>query len=130
MHTVSFFCFLSFCATAWTFNVPQEWIVGLREGHTVEEHLALINEHVNIYQYIPEINGYAMATSDDDEQMLSSIRQDRRVGFVVQKPRGFFSEGERLQYQGYDLSEYEDERLWLTLQDQDPEVAVTDDGAT
>jgi hypothetical protein len=129
MHIVSLFYVFSFCATALTFDVPQEWIVGLREGRSPEEHLALVGQHINIKQYTPEINGYATATSEDDEQLLSSIRQDHQVGFIVQKPRGFFSKDGHNGLSGDDLDEYEDERRWLTLQDQDPEITITDDGA-
>ncbi|KAI4733000.1 hypothetical protein E4T50_16444 [Aureobasidium sp. EXF-12298] len=130
MHLVFLFYFFSFCATALSYNVPQEWIVGLREGHSPKEHLALVGEQISIQQYIPEINGYAIATSEDDEQILSSIRQDHEVGFIVQKPRGFFSTNAHIGLSGYDLDDYEDERRWLTLQDQDSEVTITDDGAT
>lgn len=126
----SFFYFFNFFATALTFDVPQEWIIGLREGHTLEEHLALIGKPINIKQYIPEIHGYAIPTSQDDDSILSSICEDRQVGFIVQKPRGFFSKDAHIGLSGDDLDEYEDERRWLTLQDQDPEVIVTDDGAT
>jgi hypothetical protein len=130
MHIVSLFYFFSFCTTALTYNVPQEWIVGLREGHTLEKHFALRENPINISQYLPEINGYAIRPSQDDEKILSSIRQDHKVGFIVQKPRGFFSKDAHIGLSGYDLDEYKDERRWLTLQDQDPQVAITDDGAT
>ena len=130
MHIHILFHFLSFFAITLAFNVPQDWIIGLRKGHGSEEHLALVGGHIDIKQYIPEINGYATATSKCDEQLLSSIRRDHEVGFIVQKPRGFFSKDAHIGLSDYDLDEYEDERRWSTLQDQDPEVIVTDDGAT
>ncbi|KAG9856769.1 hypothetical protein KCU98_g1291, partial [Aureobasidium melanogenum] len=71
-----------------------------------------------------------MPVSDDDEQILSAIHQNHLVGFAVQKPRGFFSVTGHLGFEGFDLMEYQDERLWLSLQDQDPEVWTTDDDAT
>jgi len=127
-----FFLLSTLCAIASAFNVPQDWVVGLRDNHTVEEHLATVSsQHINIEvkQYIPQINGYTIAPSADDESIISSIRQDPGVGFIVQKPEGYFSEEYRLGLEGYDLEAYEDERMWLTLQDQDPEVMITDDGA-
>jgi len=125
------FSLLILCAIASAFNVPQDWIVGLRDNHTLEEHLATVSQHININikQYIPEINGYAITASTDDESITSSIRQDPGVGFIVQKPQGYFSEDYRIGLEGYDLEAYEDERFWLTLQDQDPEVLITNDGA-
>jgi len=118
-------------AIASAFNVPQDWVVGSRDNHTLEEHLAAVSQHININieQYIPEVNGYTIAPSADDESIISSIRQDPGVGFIVQKPQGYFSEEYRIGLADYDLEAYEDERFWLTLQDQDPEVEVTDDGA-
>jgi hypothetical protein len=130
MHTTVLLHFLGLCTVVLGFNVPQEWIIGLRGNHSLEEHLALVETSIDIEQYIPEINGYAIASSRDDEKLLSAIRQDRGVGFVVPKPRGFFNTDGHIGLEGDDLSEYEDERLWLTLQDQDPEVVVTDDNAT
>lgn len=131
MHLMLTFSLLALCAIASAFNVPQDWIVGLRGNHTLEEHLATVSQHVNIdiKQYIPQINGYAIAPSADDESIISLIRQDPGVGFIVQKPQGYFSEKYRLGLEGYDLEAYEDDRFWLTLQDQDPEVMITDDGA-
>ncbi|KAI4754827.1 hypothetical protein E4T52_13105 [Aureobasidium sp. EXF-3400] len=129
MHIHILFHFIGFFAITLAFNVPQEWIIGLRTGHSSEEHLALVGQYIDIKQHIPEINGYAIPTSEDDEQLLSSIRQDHQVGFIVQKPRGFFPKAAHIGLSGYDLDEYEDERRWLTLQDQDLEVIVTDEGA-
>lgn len=122
--------FLSLCALASAFNVPQTWIIGLRESHTLEQHLAFVYKSIHVEQHIPPINGYAMPVSDDDEQILSAIHQNHLVGFAVQKPRGFFSVTGHLGFEGFDLMEYQDERLWLSLQDQDPEVWTTDDDAT
>jgi hypothetical protein len=122
--------FIDLCITVFGFNVPQEWIIGLREGHTIEEHLAVVERSIDIEQYIPEINGYAIYPTEDDEATLSAIRRDLKVGFSVQKPREFFTQDGHFGLEGDDLSEYEDERLWLTLQDQDSEVIVTDDNAT
>jgi hypothetical protein len=130
MHIAFLFHILGLCTIVLSFNVPQEWIIGLRQNHTLEEHLALIKRPIDITQHIPEINGYAIASSNDDEKQLSAIRKDLGVGFAVQKPRGFFNTDGHFGLEGDDLSEYEDERLWLTLQDQDPEVVVTDDDAT
>ncbi|KAK6000541.1 hypothetical protein QM012_003787 [Aureobasidium pullulans] len=131
MRTILIYHFLTLCAVALAFNVPQTWIIGLRDNRTLDQHLALINTTISVEQIIPEINGYAMPVSeDDDEHIISAIRQDHLVGFVVQEPRGFFSETGHLGLEGEDLMEYEDERMWLTLQAQDPEVLVTDDDAT
>lgn len=86
---------------------------------------------MHVEQHIPAINEYAIPVSDDedDEQILTAIRQDDLVGFVVQKPRKFFSATRDLELKGHDLVEYQTERLWITLQDQDPEVWTTDDNA-
>lgn len=129
MHLILVFLTLNLYAIASAFNVLQDWYIGLGENHTVEEHLATVNQHIDIKQHIPEINGYAITPSTNDEGIRSSIRQDPGVGFIIQKPQGFFSEDYRLRLEGYDLEAYEDERDWSTLQDQDPEVEVTDDGA-
>lgn len=130
MRFTSLFHFLGLCITVVGFNVPQEWIIGLREGHTLERHLAIVQIPIDIEQHILEINGYAIASSEDDENILYAIRQDSGVGFAVQKPRGFFTKDGHFGLEGDDLTEYEDERFWLTLQDQDPEIIVTDDNAT
>jgi hypothetical protein len=126
----SLFHFLGICNIVVGFNVPQQWIIGLRENHTLEDHIALLGRPIDIEQYIPEINGYAIYPTEDDEEILYAIRQDPRVGFAVQKPRGFFTKDGHIGLEGDDLSIYEVERFWLTLQDQDPEVTVTDDDAT
>jgi hypothetical protein len=126
MHII--LIFFGLCAIAHAFNVPQDHIIGLRANSTLENHLALIKTPINITQHIPSINGYALAPSPNTSAILSSIRQDPSVGFIIQKPRGFFSSNGHLGLSGDDLDEYEVERMWLTLQDQDPEVLVTDDG--
>jgi hypothetical protein len=127
MHFALLFHFLSFCAVSLAFNVPQDWIIGLRHNHTLRDHLAFLQFPVNIKQHIPSINGYALPSSTN-EALLTSIRQDPDVGFIVQKPLGFFSSNGHLGLKDDDLDDYEVERMWLTLQDQDPEVVVTDDG--
>lgn len=130
MHMLLLLHFTGHLAIATALNVAQEWIIGLRETQTLEDHFATIGEHVEIEQHIPGINGYAINPSTNDKSILASIRRDPGVGFVVEKPRGFFSENGHTGLKGDDLDAYEDERMWLTLQDQDPEVEVTDDGAT
>jgi hypothetical protein len=127
MYTIFLFYFLSLCAYTLAFNVPQDYIIGLRENHTLENHLASLTTLIDVEQYIPEINGYAIAPSANDKNIPSSIRRDPGVGFIVQKPRGFFSGDGHIGLEGDDLDDYEVERMWLTLQDQDPEVIVTDD---
>jgi hypothetical protein len=127
MYTIFLFHFLNLCAYTLAFNVPQDWIIGLRADYTLENHRALLNTPIDIKQHIPQINGYAITSSFNDESLLSSIRQDPGVGFIVQKPQGFFSSNGHIGLQGDDLDDYEVERMWLTLQDQDSEVFVTDD---
>jgi hypothetical protein len=127
MYFTLLFHFLSFCAVSLAFNVPQDYIIGLRANQTLQTHLAFLKTPINITQHIPSINGYALASSTN-ETLLSSIHQDPNVGFIVQKPHGFFFEHGNLGLSGDDLDDYEVERMWLTLQDQDPEVVVTDDG--
>jgi hypothetical protein len=48
--------FVGLCITVFGFNVPQEWIIGLREGHALEGHLAIVKIPFDIKQRIPEIN--------------------------------------------------------------------------
>jgi hypothetical protein len=127
MHILFLFHFLSFCAVYLAFNVPQDYIIGLRANHTLADHLASIKTPIDITQHIPSINGYALPPSTN-ATLLATIRQDPGVGFRVQKPQGFFSTNGHLDLKGDDLDDYEVERMWLTLQDQDPEVVVTDDG--
>jgi hypothetical protein len=127
MHILFLFHFLSLCAYTLAFNVPQDYIIGLRANYTLQTHFAFLKSPIDITQHIPSINGYALASSTN-ETLLSSIRLDPNVGFVIQKPRDFFSSNGHLDLSGDDLDDYEVERMWLTLQDQDPEVVVTDDG--
>jgi hypothetical protein len=128
MYTIFLLHFLSLCAYTLAFNVPQDWIIGLRANCTLKNHLALLNTPIDIKQYVPQINGYAITPSANDENLLSSTRQDPGVGFIVPKPQGFFFSNGHIGLEGDDLDDYEVERMWLTLQDQDPEVIVTDDG--
>lgn len=129
MHTILLLHLLSLFASVTAFNVPQAWMVGLRTDQTPEEHLSTVGQHIDITHYIPKINGYAITPSASDEAVLPSIRHDPGVGFIVQKPEGFFSEEYRIGLAGYELEAYEDERSCLMLQGQDPEITVTDDGA-
>ncbi|CAD0056005.1 unnamed protein product, partial [Aureobasidium pullulans] len=105
----------------------QSYIVGLRDSHSLEDHLASLRNDIDVEQRIPQINGYAIPISETNNDVLSRIRQDSRVGFVVEKPRGFFSQDGHVGLENDDLTDYLEERMWLTLQDQDPEVPATDD---
>jgi hypothetical protein len=127
MYFTLLFHFLGFCAVSLAFNVPQDYIIGLRANHTLKNHFAFLKTPINITQHIPSINGYALPPSTN-QTLLATIREDPGVGFIVQKPRDFFSTNEHLDLKDDDLDDYEVERMWLTLQDQDPEVVVTDDG--
>ncbi|THW61298.1 hypothetical protein D6D19_09979 [Aureobasidium pullulans] len=73
-------------------QVPQSYIVGLRDSHSLEDHLASLGNDIDVEQRIPQINGYAIPISETNNDVLSKIRRDSRVGFVVEKPRGFFSQ--------------------------------------
>ncbi|KAL2032273.1 hypothetical protein VTO58DRAFT_105445 [Aureobasidium pullulans] len=108
-------------------QVPQSYIVGLRDSHSLEDHLASLGNGIDVEQRIPQINGYAIPISETNNDVLFKIRQDTRVGFVVEKPRGFFSQDGHVGLENDDLTDYLEQRMWLTLQDQDPEVPVTDD---
>ncbi|THV64635.1 hypothetical protein D6D28_09758 [Aureobasidium pullulans] len=108
-------------------QVPRSYIVGLRDSHSLEDHLASLGNDIDVEQRIPQINGYAISISETNNDVLSRIRQDSRVGFVVEKLRGFFSQDGHLGLETDDLTDYLEQRMWLTLQDQDPEVPVTDD---
>jgi hypothetical protein len=127
MQIIFLFHFLSFCAVSLAFNVPQDYIIGLRANHTLQTHFAFLKSPINIQQHNPSINGYALPPSTN-ATLLSSIRLDPNVGFIVQKPLDFFSSNGHLGLKDDDLDDYEIERMWLTLQDQDPHVVVTDDG--
>lgn len=111
-------------------RVPQDYIVGLRAGRSLEDHFAALEHNVYVEQRIPEINGYATPVSDTNEDILFAIRRDIQVGFVVERPRGFFSKDGHVGLEADDLYEYEEQGMWLTLQAQDPEIPVTDDDAT
>ncbi|THY11517.1 hypothetical protein D6D01_08891 [Aureobasidium pullulans] len=108
-------------------QVPQNYIIGLRDGHLLEDHLASLGKDINVEQRIPQINGYAIPVSGTNNDVLSKIRRDTRVGFVVEKPREFFSQDGHVGLENDDLTDYLVQRMGLTLQDQDPEVPVTDD---
>ncbi|THW45703.1 hypothetical protein D6D21_04293 [Aureobasidium pullulans] len=108
-------------------QVPQSYIVGLRDSHSLEDHLASLGNGIDVEQRIPQINGYAIPISETNNDVLSKIRRDTRVGFVVEKPRGFFSQDGHVGLENDDLTDYLVQRMWLTPQDQDPEVPVTDD---
>ncbi|KEQ62340.1 uncharacterized protein M437DRAFT_84683 [Aureobasidium melanogenum CBS 110374] len=117
--------------------VGKQYIIGLRDGVSVHSHLASLPIMLRdqIEQVIPEINGYALpapynpSTSPLHHSILASIRKDPSVGFVVPKPRGFFSAEGGKELEGEELEEYKEERMWSTLQYLDPGVQVTDDGA-
>jgi hypothetical protein len=128
MHIFLLSHFLSLSAISLAFNLPQDYIIGLRANQTLGNHLALIKIPIDIKQHITQINGYAIAASSNDKSILSSIRQDPSVSFIIRKPHDFFSSDGHLGLEGDDLTDYEVDRMWLTLQDQDPEVLVTDDG--
>ncbi|THX02338.1 hypothetical protein D6D13_08395 [Aureobasidium pullulans] len=118
---------LNLCAMVLSSQVSQSYIVGLRDSHSLEDHLASLGNGIDVEQRIPQINGYAIPISETNNDVLSKIRRDTRVGFVVEKPRGFFSQDGHVGLENDDLTDYLVQRMWLTLQDQDPEVPVTDD---
>lgn len=109
--------------------VGKQFVIGLRNTGHVEKHLAslpaMLREQVE--QHIPEINGYAIPTFVGS-RMLDLIRKDPSVGFIVTKPRGFFSANGAKDLKGDEKEDYELERMWLTLQSSDPKVETTDDG--
>ncbi|KAG9529337.1 hypothetical protein KCU93_g3514, partial [Aureobasidium melanogenum] len=111
----------------------KQYIVGLRNTGDVEEHLAslpvVLRKHVE--QIIPEINGYAVSAAlSGSSTILDSLRKDPNVGFIVTRPRGFFSREGGKQLTGDAKEDYETERMWSVLQFSDPEVEATDDGNT
>lgn len=107
--------------------VGKQYIIGLRNNGDIEKHLALLPAELQtqVEQLIPEINGYAVP-STVSPNTLELIRKDPDVGFIVTKPRGFFSAegGEALE--GDEKEDYETERWWSTLQSQDPFFETTD----
>lgn len=120
------------------------WFVGLRKGHTLQDHFDTIGRQISIEQYIPlikpEHHGYAALIADDDFDLFRQIRTDPKVGFIVQRPRGFFSlsrretmpdwirENEVEEWIEADIRECEMFQQWGDLQDCDSEIPVTDDG--
>ncbi|KAG9693169.1 hypothetical protein KCU95_g13568, partial [Aureobasidium melanogenum] len=114
--------------------VGKQYIIGLRDGVSVHSHLASlpITLRDKIEQVIPEINGYALpapynlSTSPLHHSILASIRKDPSVGFIVPKPRGFFSAEGDQDLTGEEAEDYKEERMWSTLQYLDPGVQVTD----
>lgn len=111
----------------------KQYIVGLRDTGDVEKHLAslpvVLRNHVE--QIIPEINGYAVSAALSSlSTILDSLRKDPNVGFIVTRPRGFFSREGGKHLTGDAKEDYETERMWSVLQFSDPEVEVTDDGNT
>lgn len=117
--------------------VGKQYIIGLRDGVSVHSHVASLPIMLRdqIEQVIPEISGYALparynlTTSPLHHSILASIRKDPSVGFIVPKPRGFFSADGDQDLTGEEAEDYKEERMWSTLQYLDPGVQVTDDGA-
>ena len=129
MGTLTLLFLLGLCAMVLSSQVPQNYIVGLRDSHSLEDHLASLGNDIDVEQRIPQITGYAIPVSETNNDVLSRIRRDSRVGFVVEKPRAFFFQNGHLGLETDDLTDYLEQRMWLTLQDQDPEVPVTDDNS-
>lgn len=92
MGTSTLLFLLGLCAMVLSSQVPQSYIVGLRDSHSLEDHLVSLGNDIDVEQRIPQINGYAIPGSETNNDVLSKIRRDSRVGFVVEKPRGFFSQ--------------------------------------
>lgn len=113
-----------------SFWVGKQYIVGLRDGISVHDHLASLPASITdrVEQIIPEINGYAVSQSCSGVT-LDLLRKDPNVGFIVTKPRGFFSADVGKDLTGDEKEDFEMQRLWSSLQFLDSEVEVTDDGA-
>lgn len=127
---------------------PKLWFVGLRNGHTLENHFDTIGRQIPVEQYVPlikpEHHGYAALIADDDFSLFGKIRSDPNVGFIVQKPRGFFLSRretlpEKLIPDWVDEDKVEEEieveihecemfQRWAELQDCDSEISITDGG--
>ncbi|KAG9951648.1 hypothetical protein KCU85_g2654, partial [Aureobasidium melanogenum] len=111
------------------------WIVGLREGQTIEKHLDLVGRSIPIREHRPEINGYTASVSDDDSDLLKAIRSDDQVGFVVKMTEYYFRKTEKFIQDGWDEDDddlYEHmtrpDHHWHNLQGNDPEIRVSDEG--
>lgn len=123
-------------ASACSPQVSKNWVVGLRQGHTLEKHLETVGRAIPIEQYIPHIHpanhGYAASIAEDDHELFQLIRGDPGVGFVVQKARGFFAPSDSSETEGLDedgLEMYNWAREWDEMQMCDTNLVVTDWGA-
>ncbi|THZ06353.1 hypothetical protein D6C91_10414 [Aureobasidium pullulans] len=112
---------LNLCAMVLSSEVSQSYIVGLRDSHSLEDHLASLGIGIDVEQRIPQINGYAIPISETNNDVLSKIRRDSRVGFVVENPLDSSLKTGTLGSRPM-ISQI----IW-SREYQDPEVPVTDD---
>ncbi|THY86494.1 hypothetical protein D6C93_07867, partial [Aureobasidium pullulans] len=66
--------------------ISRIWVVGIREDYTIEDHLTFVGREVPIHERIrlqPHHYAYVVLTSNEDNDLISTIRSDPSVGFVV-----------------------------------------------
>lgn len=70
-------------------------------------------------------------SSNEDNDLISTIRSDPSVGYVVKVPRNYLRLIEEAFPYGFDEDDeeiYTAQRSWFGLQEADPEVQVSDLG--
>lgn len=127
------FFFMNFVALAQSL-ICRIWVVGIQEDYTIEDHLTFVGRKVPIHERIrlqPHHDAYTIPSSNDDNDLISAIRSDPGVGFVVKVPRNYLRPIEEAFPYGFDEDDeeiYTARRSWFGLKEADPEVQVSDLG--
>ncbi|THZ77411.1 hypothetical protein D6C85_01676 [Aureobasidium pullulans] len=127
------FFFMNFVALAQSL-ICRIWVVGIREDYTIEDHLTFVGRKVPIHERIrlqPHHDAYTISSSNNDNDLISAIRSDPSVGFVVKVPRNYLRPIEEAFPYGFDEDDeeiYTAQRSWFGLEEADPEVQVSDLG--
>ncbi|CAD0088840.1 unnamed protein product [Aureobasidium vineae] len=136
IFTFAYFTLIASCLVEFVrSHTPHVWMVGLREGQTIEKHLDFVGRPIPVEERRPEINGYTASISDDDTELFKATRKDPDVGFVVKMPEDYFRKIEKIIEDGWDeddrdLYEYMTypNHHWHNLQGRDYEILVSDEG--
>lgn len=108
---------------------PSVWAVGLSSGQTLENHLRIVDRSIDLQEHRLDSNIYTAFIPNDDKAILSAIRRDPSVGFLVKIPQDYFRKSDESLAAGPDEKDDEiyEARLrpsyhWMKLEHRDPGI--------
>ncbi|KAG9745530.1 hypothetical protein KCU73_g7850, partial [Aureobasidium melanogenum] len=122
---------LNLCPFAQTCH-PSVWAVGLSAEQTLENHLRIVGRSIDIQEHRLDSNIYTASIPNDDKAILSAIRSESSVGFLVKIPQNYFRTFDQFLDAGWDEDDdecYEHKLFpiyqWSQLQPRDPEIIAS-----